>query len=157
MPNWRIPIAVRPKLREELARLELLGVIEAVDEPTPWASQVVVTLKKNGKLRLCIDPRELKKALLRENYVLPILEDTLHELRHSTVFSKADLSFAYWHVLLDEESIQLTTFQTCFGRYKCLRLLYGLSVSAEIYGKKLLEAIHDLLGVVCIADDLVIQ
>ena len=118
---------------------------------------MVATLKKNGKLRVCIDPRELNKALLREHYVLPVLDDTLHELRRSTVFSKVDLSSAYWHVNLDEESSKLTTFQTSFGRYKFLRFPYGLSVSAKIFGKKLLEAVQDLPGVVCIADDLVIH
>ena len=59
------------------------------------------TKKKNVRLRLCIDPQELNKALLREHYVLSILEDSLHELRHSRVFSKADLSSAYWYVKLD--------------------------------------------------------
>lgn len=94
MPSRRIPIAIRQKLVEELARMVSLGVIEVVDEPTPWVNQVVATLKVNGKLRLCVDPRELNKALLRKHYVLPILEDTLHELRPSTTFSKADLSSA---------------------------------------------------------------
>ena len=57
-----------------------LGVITKVEEPTPWVSQLVVVTKKNGGVRVCIDPRELNKALLREHYTLPILEDTLHEL-----------------------------------------------------------------------------
>lgn len=157
MPTRRLPIAMRPKLRDELTRLQSLGVIEEVDEPTSWVSQVVITLKKNGKLRMCIDPRELNKALLREHYVLPILEDTLHELRQSTVFSKADLSSGYWHIKLSEESSKLTTFQTCFGRFRFKRLPFGLSVSAEIFQKKLLEAVGDLPGVVCIADDLIIH
>ncbi|MPC73333.1 hypothetical protein E2C01_067657 [Portunus trituberculatus] len=44
MPTRRIPIAVRLKLREELKRLQSLGVIQELDEPTPWVSQVVTTL-----------------------------------------------------------------------------------------------------------------
>lgn len=92
MPARRIPIAIQLKLREELTRLQSLGVIEPVDEPTPWVSQVVETLKKKGKLRVCIDPHELNKALQKEHFILPILEYALHELRHSTIFSEADLS-----------------------------------------------------------------
>ena len=43
---------------------------------------------------------------------MPTLDDNLHELGKSKVFSKADLSSGYWHVQLDEESSLLTTFQT---------------------------------------------
>jgi len=43
MPARRIPISIRPKLREELDRLTQLGVIAPVDQPTPWVSQIVVT------------------------------------------------------------------------------------------------------------------
>ena len=109
--------------------------------PTPWVSQLVLTKKKNGQIRICIDPQELNKALLREHYTLPVLEDTLHEMRDSRFFSKADLSSGYWHVELDEESSLLTTFQTCFGRYKWLRLPFGTCASAEIFQKKILEAL----------------
>ena len=46
MPRRRMSIAIRRKLREELTRLESLGMVEAVDEPTPWVSEVIVALKK---------------------------------------------------------------------------------------------------------------
>ena len=157
MPDRRTPLSVRPALKAELDRLCKLKVIEPVDMPTPWVSQLVLTKKKNGQIRICIDPQELNKALLREHYTLPVLEDTLHEMRDSRFFSKADLSSGYWHVELDEESSLLTTFQTCFGRYKWLRLPFGTCASAEIFQKKILEALSNLPGVVCIADDVIIH
>ena len=125
MPDRRTPLSVHPALKAELDRLCKLKVIEPVDMPTPWVSQLVLTKKKNGQIRICIDPQELNKVLLREHYTLPVLEDTLHEMRDSRFFSKADLSSEYWHVELDEESSLLTTFQTCFGHYKWLRLPFG--------------------------------
>ena len=108
----RIPIAIRPQLKGELERLTTMGVIAPVDEPAPWVSQVVVVKKRSGALRVCLDPHELNKALQREHYTLPILEDVLHELQGATVFSKADLSSGYWHVKLDDEFSLLTTFHT---------------------------------------------
>ena len=45
MPNRRIPISVRPKLKEELERLVALDVIAPVNDPTPWVSQVIITPK----------------------------------------------------------------------------------------------------------------
>ena len=157
MPNRRVPIALRPKLKNELDRLETLGVITPVDVATPWVNQLVITEKKGGDIRICIDPRELNKALQREHYSLPILEETLHEIGQSKVFSKFDLRNGYWHVELDEESSMLTTFQTTYGRYRWRRLPFGLNVSAEIFQQKLLEALENLQGVVCIADDVIVH
>ena len=89
-----------------------------VDEPTAWVSQSECTLKKNNKIRLWLDPQELNKVLLREHYTMPTLDDILRRLSDNTVFSKADLASGYWHIKLSETSSKLTTFQTCFGRYR---------------------------------------
>ena len=88
---------------------------------------------------------------------LPVLEDVLHELGQSTVFSKSDLSSGFWHVQLDEESSLLATFQARFRRYRWLRLSFGTSVASEIFQKNLMEAFGDLAGVVCIADDVIVR
>ena len=157
MPATRIPLSVRPQLKAELDRLVEKGVITPVDEPTPWVSQLVVTVKESGALRLCLNPQELNRVLQREHYTMPVLEDVLHELSQSTVFSKADCRNGFWHVCLDKESSFLTTFQTNFGRYRWLRLPFGASVSSEIFQKKLIEALQGLPGVVCVADDIIIH
>ena len=117
----------------------------------------MIAEKKDGSLRICIDPRELNKALQREHYTLPVLEDSLHELGRSRFFTKADLASGYWHVELDDESSMLTTFQTCHGRYRWRRLPFGTKVSSEIFQKRLLEVLGDLKGVVVIADDIIIH
>lgn len=71
--------------------------------------------KKNGKLRVCIDPRPLNKALKREHFQLPVLEDLFPELTEGKVFSTLDLRDGFWHLKMDEASIHLTTFATPFG------------------------------------------
>ena len=87
---------------------------------------------------------------------MPILEDVLHDMKDAKVFTKADLASGYWHVKLDKASSDLTTFQTCFGRYRWLRLPFGLNSAAEIFQKKVLELVNDMEGLVVIADDVVI-
>ena len=156
MPSRRIPIAIKTAVKAELDRMTEMKIIEPVSEPTPWVSQMVVVKKKNNALRICIDPCELNKVTKRERYPLPVLEDVMHELSESKVFSKADLKNGYWHVQLDTESSYLTTFQTSFGRYRWLRLPFGLNVSAEIFQRKLHETLADLEGVVNVADDIII-
>ena len=57
------PTAIRPQLKEELDKTVKEGVIAPVTEPTPWVSQIVAAKRKQGGLRICIDPPELNKAL----------------------------------------------------------------------------------------------
>ena len=60
-PPRRTPIALRDKIKAELERMTDLGVIEKQEEPTPWVNSMVTVLKPNGKLRICIDPKDLNK------------------------------------------------------------------------------------------------
>ena len=157
MPTNRTPLAKKAELKTELDRLTKLGVLCPVEEPTPWVSQLVITQKQNGKMRICLDPRELNKALKREHFQMPVLDEVLHELGESRIFTKADLSNGYWHVQLTEESSHLTTMNTDFGRYRWRRLPFGLTVSAEIFQKKILYALQGMEGIVCLADDVIIH
>ena len=63
MPPRRVPIALKAKLKAELERLADLGVIQKVTGPTDWVSNLVIAEKPDGKLRVCIDPQHLNKAL----------------------------------------------------------------------------------------------
>ena len=57
---------MREKFKAELDRLENLGVLAKVDEPTAWVSSVVIATKKSGALRICIDPIPLNQVLKRD-------------------------------------------------------------------------------------------
>ncbi|CAB4039641.1 Hypothetical predicted protein [Paramuricea clavata] len=114
----RVPFAVKAKVKDELMRLTNLEVIQPVDEPTDWVSNMVVATKPSGQLRMCIDPKQLKKALKRERYPIPVIEDVMPDIAKAKVFTKVDARNGYWHVMLNEESSRLTTFDTPFGRYR---------------------------------------
>ena len=43
-----IPIPLRAKVKKELERMESMGVISKVDEPTPWCAGMVAVPKKMG-------------------------------------------------------------------------------------------------------------
>lgn len=155
-PSRRVPFAVKPKLKTELERLTELGVIAPVDEPTNWVSNLVVATKDSGELRLCLDPKQLNKALQRERYSLPVIEDVLPDLARAKVFTKVDARNGYWHVQLDNESSLLTTFDTPFGQFRCKRLPFGISVASEIFQKRLNQALDRLDGLLTVHDDMVI-
>ena len=127
-----------------------------MNAPTDWVSNVVIATKPSGDLRICIDPKELNKALKRERYPIPVIEHVLPELTKARVFTKVDARNGYWHVVLDEESAKLTTFDTPFGRYYWKRLPFGLSVSSEIFQKRIHQALDGLSGLLDVHDDMVI-
>ena len=144
-------------LKKELDSLVSKGVIKPIEKPRSWVSQISVQPKKDGKMRICIDPRPLNKTLKREQYQLPTLEEVLPDLAKSRLFSKLDLAKGYWHVKLDEDSQELMTMGTPFGRYCWTKLPFGLSVSAEIFQRKLSQALEGLLGVICVKNDIVVH
>ncbi|PFX33304.1 Retrovirus-related Pol polyprotein from transposon 17.6 [Stylophora pistillata] len=156
LPARKVLVSVREKFKAELQRLQELEVVAPVDEPTEWVSQFVFAVKKCGELRVCIDPKALNAALKRERYQIPVIDDLLPDLAEARVFTKVDLASAFWHSVLDDESSLLTTFATPHGRYRCVRLPFGLCVSSEIFQKHLHQELLGLPGVKCIADDLLI-
>ena len=88
---------------------------------------------------------------------MPTFEEVLPDLADAKVFSKVDLKSGYWHVTLDEAASDLTAFQTPYRRCKWTRLPFGLSVSSEIFQRKIHEALGGLAGYHCIADDIFIE
>ena len=66
----RVAAARKPALKKELQRMENLGVIEKIEQPTEWCSPCVVVPKSNGKLRVCIDFTNLNKAVKCEYHPL---------------------------------------------------------------------------------------
>ena len=104
IPPRRIPEALRNPLKDHLRELEEQGIIQKVVEPTEWVSSIVVNKKSNGKIRLCLDPQPLNKALKRCHYPIPTIEEVLPDLTNAKVFSKVDCKNGYWQIKLDEES-----------------------------------------------------
>lgn len=66
-------------------------------------------MKPIGKIRLCLDRRPLNKALKRNRYPMPIINDLLPDVCKARVFSVVDVKNGFWHVQLDDESGKLTT------------------------------------------------
>ena len=127
-----------------------------MDKPTAWVGQMAVVEKSNGKIRICLDPQPLNRALQREYFRLPTFEEVRPHFQSAKLFTKLDVKEAFWHVSLDKESSMLTTMMTPWGRYRWARLPFGLNVSSEIFQKRLIQALEGLPGVVNVADDIVV-
>ena len=152
----RVPVAIREQLRSTLEELVLQDIIAPVMQPTPWISSLVALPKKNGRLRLCLDPQDLNKAIQREHYPLPTIEEIATCLHGAKLFTTLDVRHGFWHIALDEESSLLTTFNTPFGRYRWKRMPFGLESAPEVFQQRMHELVEDLEGIEVVADDFVV-
>ena len=123
--------------------------------PTEWVNNLVYQKKPNGKLRICLDPKDLNKAIKRKHHITPTLEEIMPQLNGAKYFSTLDAKRGYWNVTLDEESSFLTTFNSPFGRHRFLCMPFGLKMSQDIFQHRVDQLYESLQGVVAIADDIV--
>ena len=96
MPPRKCLIALCPKVKEHLNKMECLGVISHLDKPTDWVSSITYVQKANGKLCLCLDPHDLNKAICQDHHKMPTVEEVTHEFAHSHYFTKLDTCHGYW-------------------------------------------------------------
>ena len=89
---------------------------ERVYEPSDWVNSMVTVIKPNGKLRICIDPRDLNKAINREHFPTKTVEEIVARMPNAKFFSVLDASSGFWQIELNQESSKLCTFNTLLGR-----------------------------------------
>ena len=80
------------------------GILAKVTELTSWVSSLVIVKKPNGKIRVCLDPRDLNRAIKRSHYPLPTIEEVSTRFSGAKVFSVLDAKCGFWQVKLDEKS-----------------------------------------------------
>ena len=85
-----------------------------------------------------------------------MLENVLPELAGKSVFSILDLKDAYWQIKLDDESSYLCIFNIPFGRFRFLKMPFGISSAAEVLQRKTHQMFKDISGIHIIADDMLI-
>lgn len=151
----RIPVALKDELRKELDDMVQQGIIIEEEGYTDWISNLTM-VKKNGKLRICLDPSNLNTALKDTKQQLPTLDEILPELNNAKVFSTMDAKKGFWMIQLSEKSSKMTAFWTPFAKYRYLRLPFGISTAMEIFQKKMLEITNGLRGIHVLADDILI-
>ncbi|KAK2706263.1 hypothetical protein QYM36_016341 [Artemia franciscana] len=135
----------------------VMEVIEKILQPTDWVNAVVVIEKPDKSLRVCIDPHDLNKAIKRPHHPMPTFDEAI--LRHAgaKLFTKSDARHGYCSLVLDEESSQLTTFNTPYGRYKFKRMPFGLISAQDEIQRRMEEAFEGIQGFFVIVDDIIIS
>ena len=157
-PPRKVPISMKDEITDELDNMVKNDIIAKIQEgePTAWVNSLVYRRKSNGRLRLCLDPKDLNEAIKREHHVTPTLEEILPKLNGAKVISIVDAKCGYWNIILDEDSSYLTTFNSSYGCYRFKRMLFGLKMSQDIFQTRIDQTFEGCRGVIAIADDIVV-
>ena len=131
-----MPLPYQDKLKVELDLQQKQGIIGIQTKPTDWCAAIVVTSKKDPtKIRLNVDLTKVNPYVKRERYQSLTPAEQVVDIAKSGAryFTSIDAIKGYHQIPLDEESQDITTFITPYGRFKYLRAPYGISSISEHY------------------------
>ena len=152
----KVPIQSKEAIDKELDYLIEEKIITEQVEPTPWVSSVTFPRKLNREVRVCLDPSNLNKAIIREHHKPMTVEEIVHELARATVYTKANALKAFLQIHLMHEASLLTTFNSHRGRLRFLRMPFGAKMSQDVFQLWMDAILEQCPGVIGIHDDMVI-
>ena len=107
--HCKVPIECREAIEKLLQDMVDQEIIAPVTEPMEWVSSLTYPQKPDGSLSICLDPRDLNKAIIQEHYKAPTLDEITHKLSGAKVFSKLYTKDGFCSIHLDTQSSYLTT------------------------------------------------
>ncbi|OON15464.1 reverse transcriptase [Opisthorchis viverrini] len=151
-----LPYLMRPKVEEELNRLQREGIIQST-EFSEWATPIVPILKPGGKVKSCSDYKTTVNASTPpEHYPLPKIEDVYAQIGKSKYFSKLDLAHAYEQLELTGEAKPVTTISTHRGLFMFNRLPFGIHSTPSIFRRTIENVIAGIPKTFVYLDDILI-
>ena len=125
----KVPIHLESAFKEEIKSLVKQGILKEVKKHTDWVNSYVIVEKDTGnhhspnhtvkkKLRICLDPRDLNRALERGPYHTRSVDEITAKVQGVTVFTIVDFKKGYWMVVLHPDSRKLTCMVLPFGRFQ---------------------------------------
>ena len=155
-PPCSVTLGMQDTYKAELERLQEEDVIIDIEHYTEWVNSIVPVQKPDGHIRLCIDTRNLNMAIKRNPYYMRTLDDILPQLSKPKTIYMGDATSGYWHVPLDLTSSLLMTFSTPYGKFKWLKLPFGLKIASDIFQERLDRVLALVPNTIEITDDIVI-
>ncbi|OWY90383.1 hypothetical protein PHMEG_00041504 [Phytophthora megakarya] len=106
------------KLYELLKGLLKAGLIAFSD--SPWASPIVIVLKKDSHdIRLCIDYKMVNAFTAIMEYAMPLVDDLLTELENYLWFHSLDGAGGFWAIMMTMRARKISAFVCALGHFEC--------------------------------------
>ena len=137
-PEWA------DKIREEVKKQIEVGFLEGVKYPE-WLANIVPVPKKDGKVRMCVDYRDLNKACPKDDFPLPHIDVLVDSAVLAAMYSFVDGFSGYNQILMSEEDKHKTAFITEWGTY-CYKVMpFGLKNTGATHQRMATTLFYDLM------------
>ena len=149
------------RIKEEIGRLLKANFIRPC-RYAEWISNIVLVEKKGfGKLRVCIDFRDLNRTTPKDEYPMPIADMLINDASGHKVISFLDGNAGYNQIFMAEEDLSKTAFRCpgFLGLFEWTVMTFGLKNAGATYQRAMNLIFHDLLGVIpeVYIDDIVVK
>ena len=132
------------KIREEVMKQLEAGFLEVSKYPQ-WLANIVPVPKKDGRVRMCMDYRDLNKASPKDDFPLPHIDMLVDNTARNHRYSFMDGYSGYNQIPMHEEDKEKTTFITQWGTY-CYRVMpFGLKNAGATYQRAMVALFHDMM------------
>ena len=133
-PPRRMSKEVKLKVKEEIEKL-LKAKFISPTRSVQWLANSVLVMKKDGKLRVCVDFRDLNVAIHKDMYVMSIADMLVDYIANNELLSFMDGFFGYNQILIVVEDIPKTTFRcpSSIGKFKWLVMPFSLKNASATY------------------------
>jgi len=154
----RIDATIVDQVKVEIERMIKAGFIRPYRYAT-WISSIVLVWKKNGKIRICIDFRDLNRAMPMDEYPMPIVEMLVNAAAGHKMMSFLDGNAGYNQIFMAKEDVYKTAFRCPQGLFEFVVMTFGLRNAGATYQRAMNYIFHDLIGrlVEVYIDDVVVK
>jgi len=140
----RMKPEVSLKIKEEVEKQFNVGFLAVAQYPQ-WVANVVPVPKKDGKVRMCVDYRDLNRASPKDDFPLPHIDTLVDNTATSTLYSFMDGFSGYNQIKMAPEDIEKTTFITLWGTFCYKVMSFGLKNAGATYQRAMVTLFHDMM------------
>ncbi|KAL4291229.1 hypothetical protein GQ457_14G014460 [Hibiscus cannabinus] len=127
------------KVREEVKKQVEVGFLKVAKYPE-WVANIVPVPKKDGKVRMCVDYRDLNRASPKDNFPLPHIDTLVDNTSGNSWFSFMDGFSGYNQIKMHPEDMEKTTFVTMWGTFCYQVIPFGLKNAGAMINPEYVKA-----------------
>ena len=132
------------KIKEEVKKQLDAGFLEVAKYPQ-WVANIVPVPKKDGKVRMYVDYRDLNRASPKDNFPLPHIDTLVDNTAKHSLFSFMGKFSGYNQIRMASKDMEKTTFLTMWGTFCYKVMLFRLKNVGATYQRAMVMLFHDMM------------